>query len=78
LGVGFHYEEMDVLGGSIDNRVKGKTIFTPEHAKVEMKVSPVLELEWFTSKFGQVEIDCERMTIELVEMVWALTAEEAC
>ena len=54
-----------------------ETIFTPEHAKVEMKISPVLELEWFTPKFGQVEIDCERMTVELVEMVWALTAEEA-
>jgi len=123
LAMGFHFEEEGVLGGSIDNRVKGKTVlkidftdhtaslitlqgnpsrdlagslwnftnpfakmksepgeqcyFTPEHAKVEMKVSPVLELEWFTPKFGQVELDCERITIELVEMVWALTADEA-
>ena len=154
--MGFHFEEMGIVGGSIDNREKGKTvlridftnhtsslitlqgnpsrdlagslwkftnpyakmevesgeqcyflpalcegtigrvsysrkrevpvmppeeyletIFTPEHDKVEMKVSPVLDLEWFTPKFGQVEIDCERMTIELVEMVWTLTAEEA-
>lgn len=54
-----------------------ETIFTSEHDKVEMKVAPVLDLEWFTPKFGQVEIDCERMTVELVEMVWALGAEEA-
>jgi hypothetical protein len=36
-----------------------------------------LELEWFTPKFGQVEIDCDRMTVELVEMVWAMTEQEA-
>jgi len=155
-GMGFHCEESEILGGSIDSRMKGKTIlkvdfvnhtsslitlqgnpfrdlagslwkftnpfakmedipgeqcyfipalcegtigrvtysrkqkvpvippdeyletiFTPEHDKVEMKVSPVLDLEWFTPKFGQVEIDCERMTVELVEMVWSLSAEEA-
>lgn len=54
-----------------------ETIFTPEHDKVEMKVSPVLELEWFTTKFGQIEIDCDRMTVELVEMGWTMTEEEA-
>lgn len=41
------------------------------------KVAPVLELEWFSEKYGQVEIDCELMQVELVEMEWAMSAEEA-
>jgi hypothetical protein len=41
------------------------------------KVAPVLELEWFSQKFGQIEIDCQQMTMELVEMAWSMSAEEA-
>ena len=42
-----------------------------------MKFAPTLDLEWFTEDFGRVEIDCSGMTLELEEMVWSLSAEEA-
>jgi len=51
-------------------------LFDDEEGEPPTKVAPVLELEWFTPKFGQVEVDCERMTLELVEMVWAMTEKE--
>ncbi len=41
------------------------------------KTAPVLDLEWFSQKFKQVEIDCEQMVLELVEMAWTLSPEEA-
>ncbi|YCM43124.1 hypothetical protein V2O64_17590 [Verrucomicrobiaceae bacterium 227] len=40
-------------------------------------IVPVLELEWFSEEHGQVEICYDGMEIELMEMVWAMTAEEA-
>jgi hypothetical protein len=154
--MGFHLEEEAVLGGTIDNRVKGKTVirldltshqsslitlqgnpcrdlagslweFRNPHGRLAeepgepcffipticegrvgrisyttrrevpvlppaehydllfdekrddppTQVKPVLELEWFSQKFRQVEIDCEQMTLELREMVWVMTDEEA-
>lgn len=156
LGMGFHYEEEHIIGGAIDNRVKGKTVVTihfsnhnsslitlqgnpcrdlagslwkfrnpegqmdevpgapcffipalcggsvgrisysrkrevrtlPREEHYDMlfdktvgdpptKLAPVLELEWFSEKYGQVEIDCELMKVELVEMAWVMSEEEA-
>jgi len=155
-GMGFHHEEEGIVDGTLDNRVKGKTIlqfhfanhtsslitlqgnpsrdlagslwkFSNPHAQMDeapgeqcffmpalcegevgeitysrkrevailppdqhydmlfdeekddppTKIAPVLELEWFTQKFGQVQIDCEQIKVELVEMEWSLSAEEA-
>ncbi len=154
--MGFHFEEEHILGGSIDNRTKGKTVITinfTNHtsslvtlqgnpcrdlagslwnfrhpfAKLDaepgepcffipplcegsvghisytrktevpvlpidehydrlfdedkedppMKIAPVLDLEWFSQKFGQVEVDCQQIALELVEMAWSLGEEEA-
>lgn len=154
--MGFHLEEEFVLGGTIDNRVRGKTVirldlanhhsclltlqgnpcqdlagslwkFRNPHGRLHEKpgdpcffipsicegkvgrisytkrmevpvlpssehydrlfdedledpptqVKPVLELEWFSQKFRQVEVDCQQMTLELQEMVWTMTPEEA-
>ena len=154
--MGFHLEEEHIVDGSIDNRVRGKTVlkinftnhtsslvtlqgnpcrdlagslwrFRNPHGKLDekagescyfipalsegavgrisysrkrkvailppeehydrlfdeakedppTKIGPVLELEWFSQKYGQVEIDCEQMTLELVEMEWSMTGEEA-
>jgi hypothetical protein len=52
-------------------------LFDSEQEDPPTKVAPVLELEWFSQKFKQVEIDCELMTLELVEMAWTLSPEEA-
>lgn len=154
--MGFHLEEEAVLGGTIDNRVKGKTVirldFASHHSSLvtlqgnpcqdlagslwefrnphgkrseepgepcffipsicegrvgrisyttrrevpvlppeehydllfdeerddpPTQVKPVLELEWFSQKFRQVEVDCQQMTLELREMVWSMTPREA-
>ena len=40
------------------------------------KLVPVLEMESFSETEGQVEFCYEGLTIELVEMVWAMTAED--
>lgn len=40
-------------------------------------IAPVLDLEWFSQKFKQVEIDCQLITLELVEMAWSMSPEEA-
>lgn len=52
-------------------------VFDDSRGNPPTKIAPMLELEWFTPKFGQVEIDCDRMTLELVEMVWTMTQQEA-
>lgn len=52
-------------------------LFDDEQEDPPTRIAPVLELEWFSQKFKQVEIDCEQMTLELVEMVWSLPPEEA-
>lgn len=52
-------------------------LFDSEKEDPLTNIAPVLELEWFSQKFKQVEIDCELMTLELIEMAWSLTAEEA-
>jgi len=41
------------------------------------KIGPVLELEWFSQKFKQVEIACEQFNLELIEIAWSLSEEEA-
>lgn len=52
-------------------------LFDNEKKDPPTKIAPVLEIEWFSQKFKQVEIDCEVMTLELVEMAWSLSPEEA-
>jgi hypothetical protein len=52
-------------------------LFDDEQEDPPTRIAPVLELEWFSQKFKQVEIDCELMTLELVEMAWSLSPEEA-
>lgn len=52
-------------------------LFDPDQEDPPTRLAPVLELEWFSEKFKQVEIDCECMVLELVEMVWSMTPEEA-
>ncbi len=52
-------------------------LFDSEQEDPPTRIAPVLELEWFSQKFKQVEIDCELMTLDLVEMAWSLSAEEA-
>jgi hypothetical protein len=52
-------------------------LFDSEQEDPPTMVAPVLEMEWFSQKFKQVEIECELMTLELVEMAWSLTPEEA-
>lgn len=41
------------------------------------RLVPILEMEWFSEDEGQVEFCYEGLTMELVEMVWSMTAEEA-
>jgi hypothetical protein len=52
-------------------------LFDPTKDDPPTKIAPVLELEWFSQKYKQVEIDCQQMTLELVEMAWSLSPEEA-
>lgn len=52
-------------------------LFDDQQEDPPTRIAPVLELEWFSQEFKQVEIDCELMTLELVEMAWSLSAEEA-
>jgi len=52
-------------------------LFDPEQEDPPTKIAPVLELEWFSQKYKQVEIDCERILLELVEMAWSMSPEEA-
>ena len=52
-------------------------LFDPDQADPPVEMAPVLELEWFSQKFKQVEIDCQCMKLELVEMAWVLPPEEA-
>lgn len=52
-------------------------LFDDDQEDPPLKTAPVLELEWFSPKFGQVEIDCQMMTLELIEMAWTLGVEEA-
>lgn len=52
-------------------------LFDPEQEDPPTRMAPVLELEWFSHEFLQVEIDCAQITLELVEMVWSLSMEEA-
>lgn len=52
-------------------------LFDDDQEDPPTKVAPILELEWFSQKFKQVEIDCQQMLLELVEMSWSLSAEEA-
>ena len=51
--------------------------FDPNQENPPTRRAPILELEWFSEEFGQVEIDCECMTLELLEMEWSMSAEEA-
>lgn len=41
------------------------------------RLVPILDMEWFSKDEGQVEFCYEGLIMELVEMVWAMTAEEA-
>jgi len=52
-------------------------LFDPEQEDPPTRTAPVLELEWFSQKFKQVEIDCSQMVLELVEMFWSMSPEEA-
>ncbi|MEP2777650.1 MAG: hypothetical protein ABJQ29_09070 [Luteolibacter sp.] len=52
-------------------------LFDDDQEDPPTRIAPVLELEWFSQKYQQVEIDCELMTLELVELCWALSAQEA-
>lgn len=52
-------------------------LFDSEQEDPPTMIAPVLELEWFSQKFKQVEIDCQLMTLNLVEMAWSLSPEEA-
>lgn len=52
-------------------------LFDPDQEDPPTQRAPILELEWFSEKYKQVEIDCECITLELVEMAWSPSAEEA-
>jgi len=52
-------------------------LFDPDQEDPPTKIAPVLELEWFSEKYRQVEIDCVFMVLELVEMAWSLCPAEA-
>lgn len=52
-------------------------LYDPEQDDPPTRLAPILELEWFSQKYKQVEIDCELITLELKEMAWSLSAEEA-
>jgi hypothetical protein len=52
-------------------------LFDDEQEDPPTEIAPILELEWFSDEFHQIEIHCERMVLELVEIAWSLPAEEA-
>jgi hypothetical protein len=52
-------------------------LFDPEQEDPPTKKAPILELEWFSQKYQQVEIDCQLIVMDLIEMVWSLSPEEA-
>ena len=52
-------------------------LFDPDQEDPPTRLAPVLELEWFSEKYRQVEIDCEYMVLELLEMAWSLSPAEA-
>lgn len=51
-------------------------LFDPDQEDPPTRLAPVLELEWFSEKFKQVQIDCESIVLELIEMAWKPSPEE--